>query len=324
MNEPQQVANQGYRTGTHAPGRRDDAAASAATHHLLLAHGLAQPRLRATLPAGTPVGLSLDFHPIRTIGAEMEEIGRVVDAEENRIFLDPILHGHYPHAARARFLPPRSLIQDGDLELISAPLDFLGVNYYTPRYIKRALEDNESENGPRHNSSVRVEDGTPGQDPRTTMGWAIVPEAFYDLLRELGTEAPSLALYVTENGCAAEDYVDPQGEVNDFERIAYLRSHLEAAARAVADGVDLRGYFVWSLLDNFEWAWGYQKRFGLVFVDFSTQRRVPKRSSRFYAELARTGVIPAAPHASLTRPQAPHADLVDTSRETGLRSVPKT
>ena len=127
------------------------------------------------------------------------------------------------------------------------------------------------------------------------MGWLVDADSLYDLLLRLSKDAPGLPLYITENGCAAEDYVNPEGEVNDGERVAYLHKHLAAAARAIRDGANLAGYFVWSLLDNFEWAWGYQKRFGIVFVDFGSQRRIPKASSAFYADVARTNAVPPLP-----------------------------
>ena len=127
------------------------------------------------------------------------------------------------------------------------------------------------------------------------MGWLVDPDGLYDLLLQLSKEAPGLPLYITENGCAAEDYVDPHGAVNDLERISYLHQHLEAAARAIQAGVNLAGYYVWSLLDNFEWGWGYQKRFGIVFVDFETQRRIPKSSAHFYSEVVRANAIPPLP-----------------------------
>jgi beta-glucosidase len=127
------------------------------------------------------------------------------------------------------------------------------------------------------------------------MGWLVDPSGLHDLLVDLSKEAPGLPVYVTENGCAAEDYVNPQGEVNDVERVRFLHAHLEAAARAIQDGASLAGYFVWSLLDNFEWAWGYSKRFGIVFVDYGTQRRIPKASARFYSGVVGANAVPPLP-----------------------------
>jgi beta-glucosidase len=135
----------------------------------------------------------------------------------------------------------------------------------------------------------------PGELDRTPMGWLVDPSGLHQILVEVSGQAPGLPLYVTENGCAAEDYVNPDGQVNDIERVKYLHAHLEAAARAIKDGANLAGYYVWSLLDNFEWGWGYQKRFGIVFVDFGTQRRIPKASAAFYANVVRANAIPLLP-----------------------------
>jgi beta-glucosidase len=291
VNEPQVVANQGYRSGIHAPGKADDALAAAATHHLLLGHGLALACLRDALP-GARVGVSLDIHPVRVLGESASEAAAVTDAEQNRIFVDPVLHGAYPAKARAHLLPPAELILDGDMEAIAAPLDFLGINYYSPHYVRlddgRRLSAEEAEIPGRPGVIV----SKPERLPRTSMGWLIEPDGLYDTLRTLSAEtSPGLPLYITENGCAAEDYVNPDGRVDDIERVEYLRGHLDAAWRALRDGVNIAGYFHWSLLDNFEWAWGYQKRFGLVFVEFETQRRIPKRSAQVYGEVARANEL---------------------------------
>ncbi|MCU1490039.1 MAG: Beta-glucosidase [Acidimicrobiaceae bacterium] len=296
LNEPQVVASHGYREGEHAPGLRDWPAAAAATHHLLLAHGMATETLRAILPSGTPVGITLNLYPVRTEGDGLEEARERCDAEANRIFLDPVLHGRYPHAARPEFLPPADLVASGDLETIHQPIDFLGVNYYSPTHLRRGEPENLRRGERPFDLGLP---GVVGYDPegleKTNMGWLIEPDGLFDLLVGLSAEAPGLALYVTENGCAAEDYVNPEGEVVDVERVKYLHTHLAACARAIEAGANLAGYFAWSLLDNFEWAWGYQKRFGIAFVDFPTGERVVKHSGHFYAELVRTGVVPPFP-----------------------------
>jgi beta-glucosidase len=298
LNEPQQIVHQGYRVGTHAPGHVDDDLAAASTHHLLLAHGLAIQALRATLAPATRIGITLDLHPVRAIGADAREAAAIVDAEKNRIFFDPVIHGRYPQAARALLLPPAELIADGDMELIGAPLDFLGVNYYSPHYVKAPAEGSAGEGSPIAGAPGAV-DFEPPELPRTAMQWLIEPRGLLDTLVAVDDETPpGLALYVTENGCAAEDHVSPYGEVEDAERVEYLRSHLEAAHEAIEHGVPLRGYFVWSLLDNFEWAWGYEKRFGIVFVDYDTQRRVLKRSAGFYGQVATSNSLPAETQAA--------------------------
>jgi beta-glucosidase len=293
LNEPQQVAHQGYRVGTHAPGLTNERVAAAATHHLLVAHGLGVGVLRATLPGDAQIGISLDIHPVRAVGEAAKEAAAVTDAEQNRVFFDPVVHGRYPAAAREHILPGTDLIAPGDMELIHAPLDFLGINYYSPHYVRLGdwsqLRRNESPVIGRPG----VVDYEPDDLPRTSMGWLIEPAGLYDTLAGVARETPpGLPLYITENGCAAEDYVNPRGEVDDFERVEYLHGHLAAVHSAIADGVPVAGYLVWSLLDNFEWAWGYQKRFGVVFVDFETQRRIPKRSARFYGDVAATNSLP--------------------------------
>ena len=299
LNEPQVVANNGYRHGQHAPGLRDAAAAAAATHHLLLGHGLAAQAVRAAAP-GTPVGITFDLHPIRVLGEQgldvVEQARAITDANLNSLFLEPALHGSYPALALPSLLPPAGLIAAGDMETINQPLDFLGVNYYSSVYLRAGdpADLRRTEERSRFGAPGVVEVRPDGLE-RTPMGWIVDPEGLYEVLMRMSKEAQGLPLFVTENGCAAEDYINPDGAVNDVERVRYLHLHLDAAARAIKDGANLAGYFVWSLLDNFEWAWGYQKRFGIVFVDFGTQRRIPKSSARFYSDVIRANAVPPAP-----------------------------
>jgi beta-glucosidase len=307
LNEPQVVASHGYRTGEHAPGLRDAAAAAAATHHMLLGHGLAVQALRSAAPGGVPVGITLDMHPLLVLGEDppeaVQQARLIRDAELNRLYLDPVLHGRYPAEARDGLLPPESLVADGDLETIGQPTDFLGVNYYAPVFL-RAGDPGDLRRGEKKVAGgglPGVVEYAPEGLERTPMGWLVDPEGLYQLLVGLAKDAPGLPLYITENGRANEDYVNPEGEVNDVERVRYLHLHLEAAARAIRDGANLAGYFLWSLLDNFEWGWGYQKRFGIVFVDFGTQRRIPKASARFYSDVVRANAVPALPAGGLVR-----------------------
>jgi beta-glucosidase len=298
LNEPQVAASHGYRDGEHAPGLRDAAAAAAATHHLLLGHGLAAQALRDRLPDGTPIGVTLDLHPVRVLGEggaeNLEQARLITDADMNGLFLEPLLHGRYPARAATDLLPPASLVAAGDLETIRASIDFLGVNYYSSVYLRAGDPADLRRNEELARCAVPgVVEYRPDWLERTSMGWLVDADGLYDILLRLSKDAPGLALYITENGCAAEDYVDPGGAVNDVERVRFLHQHLEAAARAVNDGANLAGYFVWSLLDNFEWAWGYQKRFGIIFVDFGTQRRIPKSSARFYSEVVRANAVPS-------------------------------
>jgi beta-glucosidase len=298
LNEPQVVATNGYRLGTHAPGLRDVAAAAAATHHLLLGHGLAIQALRAAGPA--EVGIALDLHPVRVHGDDgqdqLEQARLITDAMVNGLYTEPVLHGRYPAHIPDALRPAPALVAGGDLEVISQRLDFAGINYYYPVILRAGdpsdLRRNEE---PARCAQPGVVEYRPGELERTATGWVVDPDGLYDILRQVAAQAPGLPLYITENGRAAEDYVDPDGQVNDVERVRYLHTHLDAAARAVRDGIRLAGYFAWSLLDNFEWAAGYQKRFGLVFVDFGTQRRIPKASARFYAGVARANAVPPLP-----------------------------
>ncbi|WP_320775984.1 GH1 family beta-glucosidase [Streptomyces sp. CRN 30] len=303
LNEPWCSAFLGYGSGVHAPGRTDPVAALRAAHHLNLAHGLAVQALRDRIPADAKCSVALNVHHVRPLtGSEADgDAARRIDALANRVFTGPMLHGGYPQdlVEDTAALTDWSYVRDGDLALIHQPLDFLGVNYYTPTLVSGADGDGSptsyGHGGDR--TPWPAADGvafhqSPGDT--TAMGWAVDPTGLYDLLRRLSSEFPRLPLVITENGAAFDDYADPAGHVNDAARIAYLRGHLAAVHRAIEDGADVRGYFLWSLLDNFEWAHGYSKRFGLVYVDYPTGTRTPKASARWYAEVARTGVLPGA------------------------------
>jgi beta-glucosidase len=307
LNEPLVVTHNGHRIGVHAPGLTDNAVAAAVTHHLLLGHGLGTAAVRASVP-GAEVGITLNLTPVRVAasadgtslngtGEALERARLVADAMHNGTFLDPVLFGRYPEHAPAEFLPPADLIREGDMATIAAPIDFLGVNYYQPEHLRAGDPDNlrRGEDRPLPGITGNVVHYDPEQLERTNMGWLIDPDGLYELLLRLSKDAPGLPLYITENGCAAEDYINPDGEVNDLERIKFLHLHLAAAARAARDGATLAGYYVWSLLDNFEWAYGYQKRFGIVYVDFATQQRIPKASSAFFARVASENAVPPLP-----------------------------
>jgi beta-glucosidase len=291
VNEPKQVIHQGYRLGTHAPGRRDPVAAAIGNHHILLAHGLALQALRAELPAGTPVGIVLDPHPYRALEPDARDVVDQLDAEHNRLYLQPVLQGSYPAAVRPQMSPPEAFIRDGDLGLISGPLDFIGINYYRPHNIRRGDWQNlRAGEEPMIDQPGFVEYLAPGA-PRTGMQWLVDPTGLREILTRVHAESGGLPIFITENGCAYDDYVTPEGVVNDSERSRYIHDHLEQALRAIADGVHLAGYFHWSLMDNFEWAWGYRHRFGLYHVDFGTQRRLAKASARYYEQIARTNTL---------------------------------
>ena len=236
INEPLVVSHNGYRIGVHAPGLCDDAAAAAATHHLLLGHGLAAAALRTVIPGVGRGG----HHPQPDPGARrarrrtarptaLEQARLITDATTNGIFLEPLLSGRYPAHAPAHILPPAELIADGDMETIAAPLDFLGVNYYQPVHLRPGDPDHLGRDEEAPLPGIRgVVAYRPDGMEQTPMGWLIDPDGLYELLVRLAKDAPDLPLFITENGCAAEDYVTPEGVVYDIERIKYLHLHLDA------------------------------------------------------------------------------------------------
>lgn len=286
LNEPWVAAWLGHGYGLHAPGHRDPAKALAATHHLLLGHGLAMQRMRS-YNDDNRLGVTFNLHPALP-GRDREadrEAARRVDGQANRLYLDSIFKGSYPedilsfYKERGVEAPP---IHDGDLETISAPIDFLGVNYYFRHTIRDAPEEEPSQ---EPFSDLNARGIVPHAAEKTAMGWPVDPEGLTEILVRIKDEYQDIPIYITENGRAVHDYVDPEGGVDDEERISYLNSHFRAAHAAMEQGVDLRGYMVWSFLDNFEWAEGYSKRFGLVHVEYGTQQRIPKASARWYADV---------------------------------------
>jgi beta-glucosidase len=289
LNEPYCSAYLGYASGEHAPGRTSNALAFRAAHHLNLAHGRAVAALRTVLPATAQVGVTLNLHELQPASTEAADLAATAHADlvANRVFLDPMLGAGYPAALREQtaHLTDWSFVLDGDEAVIRQPLDFLGINYYNP---------------------VRISDPAgalvplPGTDragiakappPYTAMGWPIQPAGMTDLLVRTHSEF-GLPLVVTENGAAFVDHPEPSGAVVDTDRIAYLRAHLHAVLDAIEAGADVRGYHLWTLLDNFEWAWGYDKRFGIVRVDHASQVRTPKASAHWYADVVRANAVP--------------------------------
>ncbi|MER5595996.1 GH1 family beta-glucosidase [Streptomyces sp. NPDC002265] len=290
LNEPWCSAFLGYGSGVHAPGRTEPAATLRAAHHLNLGHGLAIGALRAALPSSAQTSITLNLHQVRplTSSAQDADAARRIDAVGNRVFTGPILDGTYPADLlqdTAHIVDWDELVHDGDLAEISRPIDVLGVNYYSPTVVSHPADGAATTKNDGHGAS----DHSPwtgsdhvafhlANDNLTAMNWAIDPSGLHTLLTDLAASHPRLPLMVTENGAAFDDYVSPEGKVNDPQRVAYLHAHLDAVRRAIADGADVRGYFLWSLLDNFEWSYGYSKRFGAVYVDYLTQRRIPKAS----------------------------------------------
>jgi beta-glucosidase len=288
LNEPWVSAWLGHGTGDHAPGARDIRQALAAAHHLLLGHALAVQAFRSRQLGSGRIGITLNLAPIRSASSAAADVeaARQMDGNQNRWFLDPLFRAQYPPDMVEHYsdLADLSFIREGDLATIQAPVDFLGVNYYMRHTTQRG-------DGPGLlgiNAAAPVPDGV----PITAMGWGIEPEGLTQLLIGLADAYPPTPLYITENGAAFYDYVDPEGGVDDEERVAYLDGHMRAAHAALESGVDLRGYFVWSLLDNFEWAQGYSKRFGLAFVEYGTQRRIIKRSGAWFAKVSRANALP--------------------------------
>ncbi|WP_394619655.1 GH1 family beta-glucosidase [Lentzea sp. JNUCC 0626] len=276
LNEPWCSAFLGYATGRHAPGRQEPAASVRAAHHLLLGHGLA-----ARAMPGASVGITLNLTHVTpgTSAAPDVDAARRIDGLQNRLFLDPVLLAEYPADVVADLAPVTdfSFVQEEDLKTIAAPLDFLGVNYYSPMLVGHG-----SSSGPSAYVGSEHVSHLDGGRARTSIGWEIDARGLLDLLVRLDRDYPAIPLYVTENGAAFDG-------VQDADRVAYLDGHVRACWAAVSRGVRLRGYFAWSLLDNFEWSYGYAQRFGLVHVDYQTLDRTLKDSAHWYAALIRRG-----------------------------------
>ena len=294
LNEPFCSALLGYASGEHAPGRSEPRAAVAAAHHLLLAHGLGVQAIRAR-GADATVGITLNFAPVVPLNPDDPddvEAARRIDGLQNLLFVEPVLRGGYAPGVLSDLAPYGLVghIRDGDLAVISAPVDLLGVNYYLGNTVSARAQGPAPDPGittpnPPGSPWVGAEDVAFHQvgRPVTGQGWEIYPEGLTELLTWLHKEYPGVPMYVTENGAAFPDRV-VDGHVHDPDRVAYLASHVEAVAHAIESGADVRGYFYWSMFDNFEWAWGYGQRFGLVYVDFESQQRIVKSSGRWYAE----------------------------------------
>lgn len=286
LNEPIAASFAAYGSGVAAPGMRSGEPALAASHHLLLGHAEAVRRHRDSANIGQ-VGITLNFSQVRPASDHPGDVAAAerLNALRTRWFADPIFIGEYPKVLVKHFsaITDFGYIHDGDLEAIAAPLDFLGVNYYKAWV---AVAAPLPPAGQRVAFDLGAEQRVPPGAEVTDIGWAIGPRDLRDMLVELDSRYDRLPpLYITENGCAFNDYVDPNGAVVDPERISFLQRHLDACRDAIAAGVDLRGYFVWSLLDNFEWQEGYSKRFGLVYVDYPTGTRIPKASYYWYRDL---------------------------------------
>ncbi|MEU0884320.1 GH1 family beta-glucosidase [Lentzea sp. NPDC005914] len=277
LNEPWCSAMLGYDTGRHAPGRQNFSEAMRAVHHLLLGHGLAVQELRSRGVSSLGITLNMGSHSAASEDPRDVDAARQADGLGTRIYLDPLVYGRYPEdvlvdvAGRGGEIP----VLSGDLEIISAPIDVLGVNYYTSHVWKATGDPFVAELVPQGRAV-------------TAMGWEIVPEGFTALLVRLQRDY-GVPMVITENGAAFDDLDVEDGYVADGDRVSYLSSHISAVAAAVRGGADVRGYLAWSLMDNFEWGYGYAKRFGIVRVDYSTQERTFKQSAQWYRELIGRG-----------------------------------
>jgi beta-glucosidase len=289
INEPWVAAELGYRRGEHAPGRTDPDAAIAAGHHLLVGHGLAMQAIRAAAPA-VMAGIVLNLGPIHPVTLHPLDL-EAAAAEHgwlNRWFLDPLVGQGYPALPGWPTGPGAELVRDGDMELIAAPLDFLGVNYYSRNRARSPL--------------LRALNQTGDTAERTGMGWEVYPAGLVEVLEFAVSRTGALPLYITENGAAyPDDEADP---ARDPARVSFLRRHLEAALDAIERGVPLAGYFAWSLLDNFEWAQGYSHRFGIIRVDYQTQERTLRDSARLMGAVAVSGRLPFDEAATTGDPSA--------------------
>lgn len=275
LNEPWCSSMLSHYIGLHAPGHQDRKQALQAAHHLLLAHGRALPALRANAPQAA-LGIALNVCP--GYPANPDSTADIAAAKRwngfyNRWFAQPIFKGSYPADMWKYYGADVPQMQAGDLEQISQPLDFLGINYYTREVIQDAPE-----------SDFLGLTAIRNAPERTAMDWEVFPQGFIDILLEFHREYEPPPIYITENGAAYPDILSGNA-IKDTQRISYIERHLEALGRAMAQGLDVKGYFVWSLIDNFEWAEGYTKRFGIYYVDYATQRRIPKLSAKWYAEL---------------------------------------
>lgn len=272
-NEPWCTAFIGNHEGTHAPGVKDWKTALQVCHHVLLSHGLAIPAIRANVP-NARIGIALSLHPHKSASEGPEDKAATLrhDGIRNRWFLDPLFGRGYPADIWQLCGDSVPTVKEGDMEAIAAPTDFLGVNYYFPETIADAPGE-----GPLATRVVTTENVE-----RTAFGWEVSPEGLIALLRRVANDYRPAEIQITENGSSYDDAVSKDGNIDDVERRNYLARHLIAVKEAIAEGIPVKGYFAWSLLDNFEWAEGYTRRFGLTHVDFATQQRRLKLSGKWY------------------------------------------
>jgi beta-glucosidase len=283
-NEPYCASILGYYLGIHAPGHKNTREALIAAHHILLSHGAAVEAFREFGFRDRKIGIALNLTPFYSVSDSKEDIEAAFrgDGLSNRWFLDPIFKASYPGDMKKVFSNAAGefdFIKDGDLQKISIKNDFLGVNYYSRALVKF------SQDSKLNYQSVK------GNLKKTAMGWEIYPEGLYDIIVKLRKEYTQLPIYITENGAAFDDTLSDKKRINDVERINYIKSHLLKIADLNQQGADIRGYYLWSFMDNFEWAYGYSKRFGIVYVDFKTQERILKDSALWYKDVIKNRAI---------------------------------
>jgi beta-glucosidase len=268
----------GYVTGGHAPGRRDWAEAARVSQNLMRAHAAAVREYRQI--GKQQIGLVVNLVPMYAASDSEADraAARRMDAYLNRQFLDPALLGEYPEEMTDLFGEAWPELPAAEVAEMREPIDFVGINYYLRFYLR-----DDPTGGP-----ARAQIISPPNRPRTALGWEIYPQGLRETLEWVRDRYGDVPLYITENGAAFDDIPLPDGSVKDIGRVQYLKEHLQAVGQALRAGVNLRGYFVWSLFDNFEWQAGYSKRFGIVRVDYPTQRRIPKASARFYSDVVRS------------------------------------
>lgn len=285
LNEPWCSSHLGYGSNAHAPGLNDARLSLPAAHHLLLAHGLAIPVIRANSP-NSQVGIVLNLIPVYPVtdNPADREACRYYDGATNRWFLDPLYGRGYPSDMLKDYVTlgyfesnSPNFIKPGDLDAIGAPTDFLGVNYYS-RSLLQAIPGKEMQAGCYQRGNISSQN-------KTDSGWEIYPEGLYDLLLRLNHEYHPKKMFIAENGAHYDDVFSPDGTINDTGRQEYVRKHLAITQRAIQTGVPVEGYYLWSFLDNFEWRHAYQRRFGIVYVDFETQKRTPKQSALWYRQV---------------------------------------
>ncbi|NLV74662.1 MAG: beta-glucosidase [Chloroflexi bacterium] len=281
-NEPWVAAILGHHEGVHAPGWTDHSLALQVGHHLLLSHGLAMPLLHQLTKAGSRLGITLNLSQVYAASDKTEDIeaAKRYDGHLNRWYLDPVLLGNYPQDIwqQLGWRVPR--IAPQDMDIIGTPIDFLGINNYSRAVI------GHSDEGENHIQSIRP------KGEYTAMDWEVYPQGIKALLVRVTREYGAPDLYVTENGCAYEDTISDDGQVHDPQRVDFFRRYLKACHEAITEGVQLKGYLAWSLLDNFEWSFGYSRRFGITYVDYATQERIPKDSAKFLSEVFRSNSLP--------------------------------